>query len=49
MNYWVSFLLFGSFIVSPLLTLNGQPDEEKYLQDIKTEITLPPEAGKNVI
>ncbi|MEY4048296.1 MAG: hypothetical protein RL284_1847, partial [Bacteroidota bacterium] len=33
MNNWVSFLLFGSFIVSPLLTLKGQTDEEKYLQD----------------
>ena len=49
MNNWVSFLLFGSFIVSPLLTLKGQTDEEKYLQDIKTEITIPREAGKNVI
>ena len=49
MNYWVSFLLFGSFIISPMLKLNGQTGEQKYLQDIKTEITLPPEAGKNVI
>lgn len=49
MNNWVSFLLFGSFIISPLLKLNGQTDKEKYLQDIKTEITLPSEAGKNVI
>ena len=49
MNYWVSLLLFGSFIISPMLKLNGQTDEDKYLQDIKTEITLPPEAGKNVI
>jgi len=49
MNYWVSFLLFGSFIFSPLVKLNGQTGEQKFLQDIKTEITLPPEAGKNVI
>jgi hypothetical protein len=49
MNYWVSLLLFGSFIISPMLKLNGQTGEEKYLQDIKTEITLPPEAGKTVI
>jgi hypothetical protein len=49
MNYWVSFLLFGSFIISPMLKLKGQTSEDKYLQDIKTEITLPPEAGKNVI
>jgi len=49
MNNWVSFLLFGSFICSPLFKLNGQTGEEKYLQDIKTEITLPPEAGKTVI
>jgi len=49
MNDWVSLLLFGSFIISPMLKLNGQTGEVKFLQDIKTEITLPPEAGKNVI
>lgn len=31
MNYWVSFLLFGSFIFSPLVKLNGQTGEQKFL------------------
>jgi len=49
MNYCVSFLLPVILIYSPFARLSGQIKETGFLQDIKTEIALPPEAGKSVI
>ncbi len=49
MNYMLSLLLLAGIICSPLQQVSGQIVNEKYYQDIKTEIPLPPEAGKNVI
>ncbi|HSF56135.1 MAG TPA: hypothetical protein VLA71_20435, partial [Algoriphagus sp.] len=49
MNTWVSFLLLAVFSSSPLVWVSGQTGERKYLQDVKTEIALPTEAGNNVI
>lgn len=49
MNYCVSILSLAIFICSPFVRLSGQTKEKKFFQDFKTEIKLPPEAGKNVI
>ena len=47
MKYWVS--LFAGVIYISLAQVFGQTGGGKFLQDVKTEIKLPPEAGKNVI
>ena len=49
MNYCVHFLLLVNFICSPFGRLSGQIKENKFYQDIKTDISLPAEAGNNVL
>jgi hypothetical protein len=49
MNYRVGICLLAILVCSLFARLSGQTEEKKYLQDIKTDIQLPDEAGKNVI
>ena len=49
MSTWISFLLLAVLSCSPFARVSGQSSEEKYLQDVRTEVTLPSGAGKNVL
>jgi hypothetical protein len=50
MKYWLStFLIIAGFIGTLRAMESENTVEAKYLQTIKTDIALPPEAGKNVI
>jgi hypothetical protein len=49
MNAWTSFLFLTILISSPFTRASGQTSRGNFLQDWKTEIILPAEAGKNVI